>query len=62
MPPTDSMPELCKKLPTVKETLDIVAHANKDWIKGQGATVEEKQIALRLRQIAESSDRRGYQL
>ena len=30
VPVTDNMPEICKKLPTVEETLDVVADANQD--------------------------------
>ena len=57
VPTTDSMSEICEQLPSVEETLDIVDDVNEDWFKGQGAIEEEKQIAIRLRQIAESSDR-----
>jgi len=38
-------------------TLDLWDDANEDWFSGQGATEEEKQIARRLRQIAERSER-----
>ena len=38
-------------------TLDLWDDANEDWFSGQGATEEEKQIARRLRKIAERSDR-----
>ena len=57
VPTTDSMSEICEQLPKVEETLVIVDDVNEDWFKGQGAIEEEKQIAIRLRQIAESSDR-----
>ena len=57
VPTTESMSEICEQLPTVEETLDIVDDVNEDWFKGQGAIEEEKRIAIRLRQIAESSDR-----
>ena len=57
VPTTDSMSEICEQLPTVEETLVIVDDVNEDWFKGQGAIEEEKQIAIRLKQIAESSDR-----
>ena len=57
VPTTDSMSEICEQLPSVEETLDIVDDVNEDWFKGQRAIEEEKQIAIRLRQIAESSDR-----
>ena len=51
------MSEICEQLPTVEETRNIADDVNEDWFKCQGAIEEEKQIAIRLRQIAESSDR-----
>ena len=51
------MPKISEQLPTVKDqTLDIVDDVNEDWFNGQGATERDKQIAIRLRQNAESLD------
>lgn len=52
VPTSDSVPEICEQLPTIEETLDLWDDANEDWFSGQGATEEEKQIAIRLKQIA----------
>ena len=57
VPTTDSVPEVCEQLPSVQEALDLSDDANEDWFSGQGATEEEKQVAIRLRQIAERSGR-----